>query len=142
MKHAKWIAVFMLAVLPTIAVAQLRSTDRIVAQVPYTFVVANTVVPLGECVIQRADPASELLAIRSVAAGINIVATASTTEGKTAPAGQYSLVFHKYGSRYFLAGLKVQGSTMVYWFTPSQFERELLDHNVQGKEEIRLASAR
>ena len=31
---------------------------------------------------------------------------------------------------------------MVYWFTPSQFERELLDQNVQGKEEIRLASAR
>ncbi len=142
MKHAKWVAVFMLAVLPTIAVAQLKPTDRVVAKVPYTFVVANTVVPLGECIIQRADSTSGLLTIRSASAGVNVIATGFATEGKTAPAGQYSLVFHKYGSRYFLAGLKVQGSTMVYWFTPSQFERELLDQNVQGKEEIRLASAR
>lgn len=56
MKYAKWISVLMLMKIATVAAAQIPVTDRITAQVPFTFVVADHVIPMGKCVILRADP--------------------------------------------------------------------------------------
>lgn len=138
MRYAKWISVLLL-IIPTIAAAQLPAANQVVAQVPFTFVVADTVVPLGQCIIQRAGTMDQALIVRSPNAKSQVFALASEKDGKKTAAA-YSLVFHKYGRRYFLAGLKMEGSRSMYSFRPSKFETELLAQNVPATEEVLLAS--
>ncbi len=52
MKHANWLVVMTLVVLSGMAAAQLIGSTRVVAQVPFEFMVANKSVPAGECVVQ------------------------------------------------------------------------------------------
>lgn len=141
MRYAKWISGVMLVMIAAVAAAQMPATERITAQVPFTFVVADHVIPLGECTIQSADPTGSLLVIRSPGARVNVFATASMTENKSKEKA-YTLVFHRYGMRYYLAGVKLENSGIAYWFTPSSFEKELLAQNVPVTEEVLLASAK
>jgi len=141
MKYAKWIAVLMMVIVPVIAAAQMPGTEQIRAQVPFTFVVANHAVPLGECTIQRADPSGRVLVISSPGAKVNVFATASMTENQKA-SENYVLVFHKYGMRYYLVGLKLENSRIGYSMTLSDFEKELLAQNEQPTEVMLLASAK
>jgi hypothetical protein len=141
MRYAKWVTVLMLATIPSIAGAQTRSNQRVVAQVPFTYTVANTVIPLGETTIQWSDPTMRVLKIQNAHAGITVLVPANATGGKNA-AAQCSLVFHKYGRRYFLAGMKIEGSADLYSFGPSKSEGEMFAQNIPATEEILLASLR
>lgn len=141
MKYAKWIFVMMLVLAPAIAAAQMPGTEHVTAHVPFTFVVGEHVIPLGACTIQRAEGPGSVLVIRSPGAKVNIFATASVREaGKIS--GAYTLLFHKYGMRYYLAAVKVQNSRAVYWFTPSSYEKEAMADNTLAIEKTLLASAR
>lgn len=139
MRYAKWITVLALVIIPAIAAAQARSNERVVAQVPFTYTVANTVIPLGPTTIQWADPTLRVLKIHNANAGIMVLVPANATEGKKA-AAECSLVFHKYGRRYFLVGMKIKGSPAVYSFGPSKSEGEMFARNMPATEEILLAS--
>jgi|SRR5579872_2258353 len=141
MRYAKWVTVLMLATIPSIAGAQTRSNQRVVAQVPFTYTVANTVIPLGETTIQWSDPTMRVLKIQNAHAGITVLVPANATGGKNT-AAQCSLVFHKYGRRYFLAGMKIEGSADLYSFGPSKSEGEMFAQNIPATEEILLASLR
>lgn len=142
MKYAKWISVVMLTMIAAVtAAAQVPAGAQITAQVPFTFVVADQVIPLGECRIQSADRSGSLLIVHSPGARVNVFATASRQENKQIEK-RYSLVFHRYGMRYYLAGLKIENSGVVYSFAPSNFEKELLAQNVPATEEVLLASAK
>jgi len=141
MKYAKWISALMLLFIPALAAAQLQDSDRIVTQVPFRFVVANTVIPAGECSIQRSDPAGSVLIVTNRAAGVHIFAKAAPQESKQA-AGAYTMVFHKYGDRYFLVALKMEGSRAVYLLDQSKLEAELRAQNEPATQEILFASTR
>jgi hypothetical protein len=141
MKNAKWISVVMLMMIAAVAAAQMPSNERITAQVPFTFVVADRVIPLGDCVIQRADLSGRVLVIRSPNTGVDVFATASMKEN-TKIEEAYTLVFHRYGMRYYLAAVKLENSGVVYQLTPSNFEKELLAQNAPVTEEVLLASAK
>jgi hypothetical protein len=138
MRYAKCIAVMVLALIPSFAAAQLTAASQVTAQVPFTFIVADRVMPLGEFVIQRAGAMDQALMVRSPGANTTAFALVSANDGNK-PATACSLIFHKYGRRYFLAGLKVEGSQTVYSFKPSKFEEELLAQNVPVKDEILFA---
>jgi hypothetical protein len=139
MKQAKWIVVVTLMVLSGMAAAQLNSTSRIVTQVPFEFVVANKIVPAGQCVVQTATMDGRTLAIRNVRAEVNLLSTSSQTETRR-PASHYALVFNQYGDRYFLSGIKLQGSKIGYRLPESKAEAELRAQNVSATEETVLAS--
>jgi len=141
MRYAKCITVLILIIVPTIAAAQLRGSQQLVADVPFTYVVADTVIPMGHTVIQPSDPSGRLLMVRNTNARIDRFATGSSNANPKI-ARDCSLVFHKYGRRYFLAGVRVAGSSETYLFTPSKFEQELLAQNVPVTEQILLASLR
>jgi hypothetical protein len=130
----------MLLIVPAVAVAQLGEHDQLVVQVPFSFVVANTVIPQGEILVQRADTAGRVLAIRHAGAKINIFATASTKAGP-AHTGRF-LIFNKYGDRYFLAGMKVEDSSQLYRFSPSKLEKEMLAQNQPRADEVLIATGR
>lgn len=141
MKNAKWILAMTMAVtlLPGLASAQLTSADTIVAKVPFNFILAGKVVPAGKLTVQLAPASRKILMIRNLETGLALMTTSSPDELKHAPA-QCALVFTRYGSRYFISGIKLAGDRTSYQLPESKAEAEMRAQNGPGSEEVLLAS--
>jgi hypothetical protein len=127
--------------LPLLATAQLNSTQKIVAQVPFEFSVGSKIVPSGEWIVQTATMDGRVLVIHNSAASMGLFSPASLVEAKKT-AGNYTLVFNRYGNRYFLTGVKIAGTRTSYKLLESKGEAEMRAENVPASEEILLASLR
>jgi hypothetical protein len=141
MKYAKRMLALALIALPILAVAQMVSSTRIVGEVPFPFMVGNKHVPAGQCTIQPATDGARMLTIRNVGAKVGFFTPATPTQAKKA-SGSYALVFHKYGDRAFLTGIKLAGDRTIYQIPESRAEAELRAQNVTATEETLLASAK
>ncbi len=139
MKYAKLMTALMVTMLPMFAVAQFKSSDKIVAQVPFEFVVANKPVPAGEWTVRAATADAKLVTIRDGDAKMSLLANLSPVETRKT-AGAPALVFHKYGDRYFLYGMKIEGTDILYRMPPNKAEAELRAQNVPATEKILLAA--
>jgi hypothetical protein len=139
MKRANWLVVMTLVAFSGMAAAQLNSSSKIVAQMPFEFMVANNIVPAGECDVRVATMDGETLTIRNAGTKVSLFSFSSQTEDKQA-APDYALVFKKYGDRYFLSGIKLEGSKIGYRLPESKLEAELRAQNVSVTEEVVLAS--
>ncbi len=138
MKSAKLMVALMITVVPMLASAQLKNSDKIVAKVPFQFIVGNKPVPAGEWTVRAAADDDRTVMIRNGDAKLNLFSTTSRTEASqaaTAPA----LVFHKYGDRYFLSGMKMEGTRVMYRLPESKAEMELRAQNAPMSEQILLA---
>ena len=139
MKHANWLVVVTLVLLAGMAAAQLNSSARVVAQVPFEFMVANKIVPAGECEVQAITMDGQTLVIRNAEAKVGLFSRSSQAEGKQS-ASNYAMVFKHYGDRYFLSGIRLQGSKITYRLPESKVEAELRAQNVSATEETLRAS--
>ena len=139
MKHANWLVVITLVVLSGMSAAQLIGSTKVVAQVPFEFMVANKIVPAGEYVVQAFTMDGNTLVIRNTEAKVGLVSTSSQTEGKQ-DASHYALVFKHYGDRYFLSGIELQGSKIAYRLPENKVEAELRAQSVAAREETLRAS--
>jgi hypothetical protein len=139
MKHANWFVVVALVLLSGMAAAQLNSHTRVVAQVPFEFMVANKIVPAGECEVEAITMDGQTLVIRNVEAKVGLFSQSSQAEGKQ-NASHYAMVFKHYGDRYFLSGIKLQGSKITYRLPESKVEAELRAQNASATEETLRAS--
>jgi len=140
MKFAKSAAAVMLVVLSSLAVAQMNSGSTIMTQVPFQFTVANKVFPAGKCVIQANVTADgKTLLIRNAEGKVNLLSSFSRSETRE-NASNYALVFNQYGDRYFLSGIKFEGSKITYRLPESKVERELQSQNMTPTEETLVAS--
>lgn len=139
MKYMTRILMLTLTLLPMLAAAQTPLGDtKIVAQVPFEFAIGSKIVPAGQLVVQRIAPGNDTLTMRNRDAKLNTFASPTRVESKR-PAATNALVFHKYGNRYFLWEVKVEGSQIMYRLPESRAEAELRAQNVQATEEILLA---
>ena len=141
MKYAKRMLALALIALPILAVAQMVSSTRIVGEVPFPFMVGNKHVPAGQCTIEPATDNARTLVIRNVGAKVSFFTPATPTMAKKA-SGSYALVFHKYGDRAFLAGIKLAGDRTIYQIPESHAEAELRAQNATATEENLLATAK
>lgn len=139
MKHVTRILALAVTLLPMFAAAQLSEKDRIVTDVPFQFVVANNLVPAGKWTLQTAVPTGRTLMLHNTDAHKSLMVSASIKAGKE-EAASYALVFHKYGDRYFLSALKVEGSNTIYRMGESKAEAEIRAQNVAASQEILVAS--
>ena len=139
MKHTNWFVAVALVVLSGMAAAQLIGSTRVVAQVPYEFMVANEIVPAGECEVQAITMDGQTLVIRNAEAKVGLFSPSSQWESKQG-ASHYALVFKHYGDRYFLSGIRLQGSKITYRLPESKVEAELRAKNVSATEETLRAS--
>lgn len=137
MKYARVIALMVLT-LPIAAAAQLGGSQRIAANVPFDFVAWDKVVPAGNCIVQRATMIGSTLTIQNTGAGMSTFALSREDRGKSAT-GVYKLVFHKYGTRHFLAQVKIADGT-IYMLPEGKLERELRAQNTTAQDQIVLAS--
>src|SRR6202008_3814062 len=106
MKYAKRIIALLLVALPILAMAQMANSTKIVGEVPFSFMVGGRHIPAGQCVVERAGESPRVLVIRNVAAKVGLFIPATPNLSKKA-SESYALVFHKYGDRAFLTGIKL-----------------------------------
>jgi hypothetical protein len=141
MKYAKRMLALLLIALPILAVAQMTSSTRIVGEVPFPFMVGNKHVPAGEWTVEKAGQGARILVIRNFDAKVGLFIPSTPDTAKKA-ADRYALVFHKYGDKAFLAGVKVAGDRTMYKIPEGREEAELRAQNANATEEILLASAK
>src|SRR5262249_41883435 len=134
-----WMLAMTMTMVPMLATAQLQSSDRLVTQVPFEFVVANKVVPAGKCIVQAATGDLKTIVIRDLDGKVNMFSTINAVDEKQA-AGNYALVFHKYGDQTFLWGLKVEGTRTMYRLPETKAEAELRAQSKPFTETTLLAS--
>jgi len=137
MKYAKVLALI-LTLFPILAAAQMRSSQKIAATVPFDFVVGHKVIPAGDCTVQRAEANGSTLLLRNLEAGTGAFAMPTAIGSKMA-AGSYALVFHRYGDRHFLAAVTIADGTM-YKLPEGRLESELRAQNLRPTEQILLAA--
>lgn len=125
-----------LALLVTTASAQ---TVRLKANVPFSFVVNRATLPAGEYSVESMDDQGIVLAIRgSNTKTTNLVKSNACASLKAS--SQTKLIFHRYGGRYFLNQVWVEGNNLGRELPPSPREKEVAkDFSVQ---EVALMAAR
>jgi hypothetical protein len=134
-KQAATLLILMLAALTGLASAQ---TKVIKAEVPFDYVVNGKTMLAGETSIKVDNDGQTILWITSENA--HMVAVPHATQSAKA-SGMTKLVFHRYGDRYFLAGIESQGESRGYELPASKLEAELRAQNVVENDVILLASA-
>jgi hypothetical protein len=142
MKSAtKMMALALLVMVGAMAAAQMTTSDRIAAQMPFKFMVADKYVPAGECILQRADLSNRVLIIRNVEGKVNMFVPFALGSSAN-PSSHYALVFNTYGNLHFLAAVRIEGTSEIYKVPQGKAELELRAQNVQPVQEVLLASRR
>lgn len=135
-KHTATLLILMFVGLTGLAHAQTSTTIK--AQVPFDFVANGETMPAGECTIQIMVNGQTLLSIDS---GKQHVFSLLSGYGSPNGSKETALVFHKYGDRYFLAGIK-RANGIGYELPSSRIEGELRARNAPEEVFILLASAK
>jgi hypothetical protein len=138
MKNATRMFALTLTLLPMFAAAQLKSSDKLVANVPFQFKAGDKMIPAGNLIVESDSQNRGNLMIYNVAAKKSAIVS-SMPERATAHAGTFALVFHKYGDHYFLAEVRQSGKTIDRLRETGQ-EAELRAASSSAAEEVLVAS--
>jgi hypothetical protein len=141
MKPAWCVLPLLLAALPTLAAAQLNGNERIVATVPFDFVVADKLVPAGLYSVQSASLNGTALSLQNVAGRIAVY-TPDALDEAASRADNYVLVFKTYGHQHFLWKVRIKGSRVTCRLPVSKAESEMRVRRVRPLEETLLAELR
>jgi hypothetical protein len=141
MKTAKWTLPVMLMLLSGLMAAQSLTNSKVVAQVPFDFMVNGKIIPAGECIVKGAGMDGGILAIGNFEARKSALSQASRA-GAAAVSGDTVLVFNHYGDRYFLSSIRIAGSDWSYQLPESKVEAELRAQNVTASQTNLLAELR
>lgn len=128
--------VLALGVMPSAVLAQSIS-EGVQANVPFAFVAGDQTIPAGKCLVRVEGLSKGALSIVNTEAKASSYVVPSPTES-LAPAEKTVLVFHKYGSTYFLSRIQRSGSTEGYQLRETKVEKELRAKNASPIQMVRL----
>ncbi len=134
-KHVAELFILMLAGLTGLVNAQTRPT--VSAEVPFNYIANGKTMPAGDCKVRVEGDGGAILKITSEDQQIFALAIANDS---AKAAEESKLVFHKYGTRYFLASVSRQGQNRSYSLPAGSLEKELRASNIQEKDVILVAS--
>jgi len=92
--------------------------------VPFNFIAAGTTLPAGEYDIQSFGTEGKLLSIHNRNSSAGILVFSNSCESLNA-SSHTKVVFHRFGDRYFLAELWVQGHNTGNQVAPASHEKEV-----------------
>ena len=136
-KYAASLLVLTIIALPGFLSAQSRMVIK--ADVPFEYVVNGKIMPAGQCTIKVGGEGQTILAIDSGDA--HLFALPNSTESLQ-PSAETTLVFHKYGDRYFLASINRAGEQRGYELPAGAVEKELRAQNNVESDVTLLAYAK
>ena len=113
-------------------------TVHLKATVPFDFIAVGTTLSAGEYDIQSVGAEEKVLVIRNRNSTKAILVFSTSAEALNA-ASSTKLVFHRYGDRYFLSQLWVEGDKLGRQVTPSSEENELAMDSPQSEVVVLMA---
>jgi hypothetical protein len=123
---AKGLTMLMLVIglaLASAAVANGQSGQQVTAQIPFEFNVADQTMHSGQYQVNRANGAGDVLEIRNTAGTGRTMRLTSPVIAKDQQDKRAKLVFHRYGSTYFLSQVWLDGRSTGREFSRSKQER-------------------
>ena len=133
--------VSMVGVLGLLLVAACANAQniKVKANVPFDFVVDKATLPAGDYTLDQLSASSRALAIRNREAGVGMIALPNAAESMN-PSNDTRLVFHRYGEKYFLSQIWVQGEVEGCQLQMSKHETEIA-RNVQRDQDVIILAA-
>ena len=117
-------AIVALAFVSAVATANGQTGNKVIAQVPFEFIVGDKTLAAGEYSVRAVNSAGDALIIRSADAKGQAIRLSSTTEAEKNKA-YARLVFHRYGDRYFLSQVWSQGESTGHELLKGRQERSI-----------------
>jgi hypothetical protein len=123
---AKGLTMLMLVIglaLASAAVANGQSGRQVTAQVPFEFILADQTLRSGQYQLNQANGAGDVLEIRNTAGKSQMMRLTSPVTANDRQDQRAKLVFHRYGSTYFLSQVWLDGRSTGREFAKSKQER-------------------
>jgi len=136
-RQAAALLMLTMVALPGLVNAQIKKVIK--AEVPFEFVANGKTMPAGACTVEVDGSGQTILLISS---GNQRLFVAPNATRSMNPSEKTSLVFHRYGDRYFLAAINREGQTNGYELTASGVEKELRAQNVSENDVTLLVAAK
>jgi hypothetical protein len=123
--NLSWV-VLVTAVISVAGASVARADERVVAKVPFAFLVGDVRLPAGEYVVEETSDGPGVVAIAS-ADGARTVLTITIPASTSAEAiAQPDLVFEKFSDQYFLSRVDLQnGEDREIVLTPAIMEKDI-----------------
>ncbi|HZQ68510.1 MAG TPA: hypothetical protein VFA68_08315 [Terriglobales bacterium] len=118
-----------------VAGSAFAQTISISSNVPFAFNVAGKSLPAGEYSIKSMTSDGRTLALKGSEPAARMIVNSNGAQ-KIAPADATKLVFHVYGSEYFLSQIWVAGNDLGYQVPVSKRERELAKSDASQNLEV------
>lgn len=119
--------IVVIALATAVASANAQSSNKVVADIPFEFVVGSQALPAGEYAV-KASETTNALTIQSADAKSSAIRLTNAIEPRRNKT-HARLVFHRYGQRYFLAevwsGANLTGRQLLRSREERAIEREL-----------------
>ena len=130
-------AVFILSLAGLTGLANAQSGSTIIAEVPFNYIANGKAMPAGETrvAIENKGQAYLWIAAEKRSACAMPIWTESVE-----PATETKLVFHRYGDRYFLAGVQREGQNRNFELPAGRLEKELRASNLAEKDVTLVAA--
>ncbi|HVI10525.1 MAG TPA: hypothetical protein VND65_19710 [Candidatus Binatia bacterium] len=138
MTIAKHAALLLMMLVGLTGLLNAQNSAGLKAQVPFAFAASGQTMPAGECTIAVVTNGRTYLSITSGGQHVFALPVGDLSPGMRQDA---ALVFHQYGDRYFLTGIKGAGG-IGYQLPASKLEQELRAGNAVEKVFTLLASVK
>ena len=136
-KHA--VATLILSLAGLTGLANSQSAPTIVAEVPFNYIANGRAMPAGETRVKIENNGQAYLWI---AAEERSAFAMPIWNESLKPAAETKLVFHRYGDRYFLAGVQRAGQTRNLELPAGSLEKELRASNTAEKDVTLVAAVK
>ena len=114
---------------------------QVTANVPFDFVVDKATLPAGDYSLDAISSNSKALAVRNRDAGVQMMVLSNAARSLN-PAPDTRLVFHRYGERYFLSQIWIQGEAEGRQLTTSKHEAEIATNAQRDQDVVIMAALR
>jgi hypothetical protein len=123
--HAGWV-VFAIVVVGVFSAAAARADERVVAHVPFAFIVGESRLPAGDYIVKDMADDPAVIEITS-ADGHRSTFMLTMASSSSAMSAQPRLVFEKFEDQLFLARItQADGHEREIMLTPAIMEREVI----------------
>jgi hypothetical protein len=115
----------------------LYAQEKAVANIPFTFSVADKTMPAGQYTIQQPSLSTKgVVRVQSVTNGESalVLASASNASYKSKDNVQAKVIFHRYGDRYFFSEIWTADGGLCGKVVPTKLERETRSNSDDPKQ--------
>jgi hypothetical protein len=121
-----------------VAGSAIAQSDHVRANIPFSFTVENKTLPAGAYDVEALSISdAQHLVLRSEDSSSNTIVGCNTAQVLT-PANKTELVFDRYGDKYFLSEIWVQGATHGRHLPKSSREKELAREMARDRNQDRI----